>query len=94
MIMKEINPYEFMEFPMDLYIHNGSALIGKSLEEISKEFEIDEVNCYHLNSESNERENLKAMKAEMKFKEGYILVVGPLGELERFKKTYNLQKVE
>jgi Trk K+ transport system NAD-binding subunit len=89
----EESPYEFMTFPMDLYIPEESTLIGKSLEEISKEFEIDEVKCYHLNKESKERENLKDMTAKMKFeKESYILVIGALGELKNFKKTYHLRE--
>ena len=92
--MEEINPYEFMVFPMDLYIHSKSTLIGKSLEEISKEFEIEEVKYYHLNRKETpyKRENLKDMEPKMEFKKGYILVIGALGELKRFKKNYHLQE--
>ena len=50
--MEEINSYDFMTFPMDLYIPNGSTLIGKSLEEISKKLEIDSIECYNFNVES------------------------------------------
>ncbi len=90
---KEVSPYDFMIFPMDLYIPKESELVGKSLEEISEEFEIDEVKCYHSNEKSYKRENLKDITPKMKFEEGYILIIGALGELERFKEIYRLQEI-
>ena len=91
---ESINMYEFMEMPDDVYIPENSKLIGKTVDEIKKEFCIDSIIYYDpVTKEDNiiSRDNTEELESGMKLKSGYMLVIGSWGEIKRFEETYDLK---
>ena len=89
---KSINMYEFMEMPADVYVPKNSKLIGKTVDEIKKEFCIDNIIYYHPVKKNNiiSCEKMEELEPGMKLKSGYMLVIGQWGGIKEFEETYDL----
>jgi len=92
MAKKAINICEFMTISDDVYIPKNSKLIGKTIDDITKEFDlINGIISYHLGKDHYSREDIKELKSDIKLEEGWILIHGQWGEIKKFEKIYDLK---
>ena len=80
--------YAFMKMPDYVYVPKNSKLIGKTVDEIKKEFCIDNIRSY---DQITKGKDLIELESGMKLKSGYILIMGQWGGIKKFEETYDLK---